>query len=150
MYATAVLVWMDTAMDQLATAGFVQIDLDDLLVEPPLDAVHVSLKCVHDARVRALSAGVTVHGAVVVPLAPSRSMTGPAPTLQRLLNKPWSFGPGRTVPAIYLLKPSVWSVYEAVEEYRRDLATKGLPPDIVAYLRSWKPAARGEKFDRAV
>jgi hypothetical protein len=148
--AVAVAQWIETARREIEESGFAQIDLDDLLSAPPPQAVKAALACMNIAVDDARGNERTVEGLVVVPLEPSPKMAEGISRLADLVSQAWTYGPGRSVPGIYLLDPAAWSAYEPVEEYRLDLGTEGLPTHHVAYYRAWRSLPDTDEFDRAV
>ena len=148
--AAAVAQWIGTARREIEESGFSQIDLDDLFLLPPLQAVEAAVACMNIAVDHARGRERTMEGLVVVPLEPSPHMAAGTPRLADLASQAWTYGPGQSVPGVYLLKPAAWSAYEPVEEYRLDLGTEGLPTRHVAYYRAWKSLPNTEEFDRAV
>jgi hypothetical protein len=142
--------WADEAAQALKTLGFAQIDLDDLLGEPPSLAVEAALECLQLAVGRARLTNPDLDGIVTVPLPWWDSLTQESPSMLDVLAQAWDYGPGREVVGLYLADPSTWRAYEPVEEYRRDLGTKGLPVGHAAYYRTWRASTAPEEFARAI
>ncbi len=150
--------WVRTAREELSAARFAQIDLDDLLVPPPRSAVRAALRCVRLACEEVRDVVPQVVGLVVAPLPEADTLTLEGPPMDDLLRRPWEFGPGRSVPGLYLLADWSWSrVWEAGagEEYRRTLPTGVLEGQVwEAYYRTWRTLGResghAREYDRAV
>lgn len=145
--------WAAEAASELESTGFAQVDLDHLLPDPPVLAVQAALECLQAAVATARRVDSDVDGMLAVPLPVSSSIMHDSPSLADVLTQPWEYGPGHQVPGLYLLPSAQWRLYERVEEYRRDLGSKGLPEGYVAYYRTSRTevdAAKGWEFDRAI
>jgi hypothetical protein len=150
--------WVPAARAELSVARFAQIDLDDLVGPPPPLAVRAALRCMELACEGIRDAVPEVVGLVLVPLPAAGRLTPEAPTIDELLGRPWQFGPGRSVPGVYLLADPSWSLgwdAEVSEEYRRAMPTGALEGATYrAYYRTWKVLGGEDgsppEYDRAV
>lgn len=132
-----------------------QIDLDELTSDlPPVGAVSAALDCGIALREAVRASEQLIDVAVVIPLPGDEvGLPTSAPTLGDLFEVAWIYGPGREVPGLYLVPPSVWGTVEPGEEYRRTLDEPSVPPGFFAYYRAWRSeleVARGWEFARAV
>jgi hypothetical protein len=146
--ANAVDAWLHEAWGELARNGFAQVDLDDLLDAEPADAARVGLKCLGRA-LEALPADTDADAMMTLPLEPAGRWPGGVPELDDLLSQSWTYGPGRSVPGLYLVSFSHWRGVESFEEYRCPLRSGGLPAGFIAYYRAWRQLEDSE-FDRCV
>lgn len=132
----------------------VQIDLDDLLQDEPPLAVRAGIDCLQRAAAAARRVNVNVDGILTIPLQESTSLSLESPSLDELLTEPWRYGPGCSVPGLYLARPVEWAEFEGGEDYRRSLKTEhGLPSGYSAYYRTWRTNAHAElgcEYDRTV
>lgn len=154
MTAEHVQKWVDTALIELRDTGMAQIDLDDLLHDEPPLAVQGGLDCLQHAITAARRVNPNVDGILTIPLQESFTLSLESPTLDELLTEPWEYGPGRSVPGLYLARPVEWAGFESGEDYRRSLRTEhGLPTGYSAYYRTWLTddhAQLGWPYDRTV
>lgn len=153
--ANAVNAWLSKwALPELTADGYAQIDLDELFDDPPAQAVSIGLQCLQIAVAEARRTRGEVDGILTVPLPWSDSFVQDSPEFGEVLAEPWTFGPGREVPGLYLVRGSIWRTYVPVEEYRRHLPTDGsLPPGYVAYYRTWRSeadASKGWEYARTI
>lgn len=149
----AVTAWLSRwALPELTADGFAQIDLDELLEDPPVQAVRTGLRCLQIAVAEARRTHADVDGILAIPLPCSDLLVKDAPEFEEVLAEPWTYGPGREVPGLYLVRGTLWRTYAPVEEYRRHLSTSGsLPSGYVTYYRTWRSeddAARGWEYAR--
>jgi hypothetical protein len=147
--------WAELATLELASEEFAQIDLDDLLGASPTLAVQAGLQSLQLALSKGRLNRPDLEGMLVVPLPSRESLTLDSPTLAHVLTTPWTYGLGREVPGLYLLRPTNWQRYEACEEYRKHLSGDGaLPPRFTAYYRTWRleeDFAKGwDDYNRAI
>jgi hypothetical protein len=146
LYAVVTAWLANRAMTELSTNGFAQIDLDDLLDNPPPHVSRTVLSCLELAVILARQEEPQVDGVLTIPLPDADSLTHVSPTLEDALALPWEYGSGREVPGISLVRESVWRAYEPVEDYRRHLGTAAeLPPGCVAYYRTWRSLSDAER-----
>lgn len=101
----AVETWADRALHELTTADFAQVDLDDLLREPPALAVEAAMNLLQWAVAKARRVDPDVDGIVTIPLPWSVSLSHDSPSLADLVAQPWEYGPGLHVPGLYLVNP---------------------------------------------
>lgn len=146
--------WVGSAVTELATTTWVQIDLDDVLQAEPERAVQSGLDCLRRAVDTARLADPRLGGLLTIPLPETTNMTTESPTLDELTSVRWRYGPGRSVPGLYLFRTSSWAEFENGEDYRRSLPpTQTLPHEWAAYYRTWRTqehADLGWEYDRAV
>lgn len=152
--SAAVRYWFQRDDPEVARTGWAQIDLDEMFDEPPVLALQTALACIDLAVAQVRQSQPDVDGLVTVPLEPSDDLTTQTPELTELIDQPWTYGPGLSVPGLYLLQPSIWREYEECEDYRRSLlAGDALKPGYAAYYRCWRSSAdakKGWEFERTV
>jgi hypothetical protein len=139
--------WVSHALARASAEGFAQIDLDDLLEQEPPAAVSVGMECL-DRVLSLLPEDSQLDALLTIPLEPAAGWD-PAPSLDRLLGQDWTYGPGHSVPGLYLVHALQWRTAETVEEYRRPLDGMGLGPRIVAYYRAWRELGESD-FERCI
>lgn len=151
---TAVTAWATRALHELTIAAFAQIDLDELLDDPPQLAGRAGLTCLQLAMATARRSEPAVDGILTIPLASSDSLTLYSASLEGVLADRWEYGSGLELPGLYLVTPSFWRAHEDIEEYRRDLpAGDELPSGYAAYYRTWRSqadATHGWEYTRAI
>lgn len=153
MRADVVEWWERYAQREVAGDNFAQIDLDELINDPPALAVAEALQAVQIALELARPLEPAIIGLVTIPLEPSESLVTESPDLEQFLTTPWTYGPGLPVPGVYLMPPEL--LEEVVDdEFRLDITHTGqLPAGFVAYYRCWRgsdEAARGWEYDRTI
>lgn len=154
LYA-AVTAWLAKSVPaELNTAGFAQIDVDDLLAGRPPLAAEIGLLCLELAVILARQENPAVDGILTIPLPASDSLERDSATVQDTLAQVWEYGPGLEVPGLYLVEPQQWRRYEDVEEYRSHLAAESaLPSGYAAYYRTWRTqeeATSGFEYNRTI
>lgn len=140
--------WVALAPAEIARLGFAQIDLDNLLGDEPEAAAAVGLDCLQRI-VALLPEGADLDAVLTIPLEPATEWDRMPPALDDALAADWIYGPGRQVPGLYLVPALHWRSPEQVEEYKRPLKSRKLPPQFVAYYRAWRKLDEVE-FDRCV
>jgi hypothetical protein len=147
----SVAAWVRSAQPEILHDGFAQIDIDSLLDDPPALAVAAALRYLTAAVAAVRATMHDVWGLVVVPLPNSEHVETDCPPLHELLAEPWAYGPGLSVPGLYLMSDPAILGWENVEEYRRPLPTDGcLPAGFAAYYRCWQPEIAYQEYERAV
>jgi hypothetical protein len=145
--------WERYAQREVSGDKFAQIDLDELIDDPPALAVAEALEAVQIALELARANEPAIIGLVTIPLEPSESLVTESPDLEQLLTTPWTYGPGRPVPGVYLL-PSDLLEEVVDDEFRLDITHTGqLPPGFIAYYRCWRgpdEASRGWEYHRTI
>jgi hypothetical protein len=146
LYAVVTAWLANRAMAELSTDGFAQIDLDELLGNPPPHASRTVLSCLDLAVILARQEEPQVDGVLTIPLPGADSLTRDSPTLEDALALPSEYDSGRESPGLSLVEEAVWRAYEPVEEYRRHLgADAELPPGCAAYYRTWRSLSDAER-----
>ena len=141
------------AMDEVASDGFAQVDIDDLFGVPPAYPVPVGLQLLRAAVRDARASNPGLAAMLVVPLGPSENLVVRAPAFAEVASARWEYGPGLEAVGLYLLEPRVLAADEPAEEYRCHVdaqAVLGAGPSV--YFRSWRPlveAANGWEFNQA-
>jgi hypothetical protein len=150
----AVTRWLSPGLlDELATAGFVQVDIDEMFDDPPEYAVRVGLDCLRLGLDLARRAHPDVDGILTIPLGPSDSLVTDAPSLSASFDGAWAYGAGREVVGLFLVQPRIWRAYPSGEEYRCQLESVHLSPGLVAYFqcsRTASEAASGWEYNRTI
>jgi hypothetical protein len=146
--------WERWAAHELLESGFAQIDIDELVDDPPQRATAEAVKALEVALGIARRFDPATMGLVTIPLEPSGTLVTDSPNVAELFATAWIYGLGRVVPGIYLLSPSIHDAMEH-EDFRLDLtdSTGVLPDGFTAYYRCWRTedeAARGWEYDRTV
>lgn len=143
--------WVSSAAKLARERGLEQVDLDDLLDGEPESAVRVGLACVRMAsRMLSPDDGARLRVFLAVPLAPTTRLELAPPDMLRLLDEPWLYGPGRSVPGLYIARLDSLHWDRVAEEYRREIPV--LLTGWYAEYRTWRTpeqAAAGWEYDRA-
>jgi hypothetical protein len=121
---------------------------DDLLGVEPAHAVAVGIECL-ELMMAARPEGSDLDGLLTLPLDSASGWEGVATSMDDLLAETWIYGPGRSVPGLYLVHPLHWRLLEEVEEHKVPLEGHSLPHGWQAYYRAWRTQGEPE-FNRAV
>jgi hypothetical protein len=145
--------WVATAMTELSTADFAQIDIDGLFDPAPPLAIRVTLDCLKTAVRLGRMSAPDLDGIAVIPLECSETAIAlETPSWDQALDREWEYGPGRQVPGLYLVRPAIWRHQAAAEEYRHPIDVEGfLGPGFVGHYRCWRSsqdAERGWEYNR--
>ena len=111
----------------------------------PPQAAARGLACLE--RIVAVLPGPDLDAVLTIPLEPG-SWDLPHPSLEDLMALNWSYGPGRSVPGLYVVHGTQWRLAEQVEEYKQPLDSPNPSLGLVAYYRAWRGVGDPE-FDRA-
>lgn len=95
-------------------------------------AVAVALECLKFCVTATQRFKPRVDVIVAIPLPSADTMLVSHPELETIIDQPWTFGPGREVPGLYLVHDEIWRTYEALEDYRRPVAAATLGPGLAA------------------
>jgi hypothetical protein len=148
-----VAAWVASALIELDAADFAQVDIDYLFDPAPRLAARATLDCLRVAVQLGRESLPDLDGMAVIPVDDSESeMAIEAPSWDHILDQDWQYGPGLTVPGLYLVNPAIWRRQAAVEEYRRPVAVEELMgPGYAGYYRCWRTsedAERGWEYSR--
>lgn len=144
--------WAASAVEEVAVAGFAQIDLDTLTgvsLDPLLavDAMRVALKTA--AKVEG-----SIEGMVVLPLEPSEVPRRDFPEWPALLHSFEDLRGAVAVPGIYLLAAGHQLAGDGGEEYTAPVPIpRQIGPGITGSYREWRTAqdqALGWEYNRAI
>lgn len=145
----AVAAWLaDSVPPELASHGFAQIDINDLLGQPPPIAARTGVLCLELAVILGRERFPDVDGMLTLELPFTDLLVHESPTIEEALSDSWN------APGLYLIEPHHWRGYEEVEEYRRHLPAQDfLPPEYAAYYRTWRTqeeSTSGLEYNRAI
>lgn len=151
--ADAVAWWMPHARDELSRGHFAQVDVDNLIEPVPQLPIRALITCMNLAVQDILRSELAIIGMTVIPLNYEKTNRIPTdyPKLADLLDRPWTYGPGRVVPGLYLIRPSLLAQTNSFDEYRRTIPSGALADErLTAYYRAWRTPQFDEEWNREI
>lgn len=133
---------------------FSQIDMDDALSgATPKDVAQITIECTIAILDAARANRIAKSVAAYIPLPPKKRLKIDCPSLPELLSKDWKFGPGRSVPGIYITRPGLVYEIETGEEYRRILEDSAIRDDFTVWYSTFRhelEMTQGFEFSRGI